>query len=633
MFVNFSLGRGLMIACAIISSRITRWGYPLLIALIFSVLVWQTWRKWGNPLVDYGIELYVAWQLSEGKHLYKDIAWLGGPLSQYINALWFRFFGVSYLTLSLVNIAFVAGLTAVLYYFFTQTIGRTAGFVASLTMLVGFAFQSYEIGGSWDYIAPYRHEAVHGLELAILGLSIFADYIKHGGTWRSFGIGLCFGAVCLTKIEPSVALAGALAGGYWLGFRYLPLRRERWQRDVSWFIFGSLIVPLGFAIYLATQMPLALALTGLLGNWLSVKRVNTFGHTFYWRVTGLDQGLNNSLLIGVWLGGFAIVALVIIGLERVLRGVLRDWKGLSSIIFLSSWILSYEVLYWNYAFRLLPFLTGLTLLWLIWMTIRCTDQTARVQHWIPLTAWCVFALLLFGKIVLNTHISNYGFTLAMPATVLLAAASTSLLPKVIIGNNWGDGVITRWVNTGVLVAFFLVTLENSAFLYSWKIIPLGTGDNRMFAFGIPTGRPKVSDISSITSQALQDMAQILPPKATLVVIPDGIILNYLLRRENPTPYTVFDPIFVGVYGGEKRVAETLTAHPPDYIALVQRNFDEYGLAPFGQDPRFGRTILAWVDQHYEVVQVYGAPPSGRDFGIALLRRKSVSSGEAVSQMP
>ncbi len=115
------------------------------------------------------------------------------------------------------------------------------------------------------------------------------------------------------------------------------------------------------------------------------------------------------------------------------------------------------------------------------MTIRCTDQTARVQHWIPLTAWCVFALLLFGKIVLNTHISNYGFTLAMPATVLLAAASTSLLPKVIIGNNWGDGVITRWVNTGVLVAFFLVTLENSAFLYSWKIIPLGTGDDRMFA--------------------------------------------------------------------------------------------------------------------------------------------------------
>jgi hypothetical protein len=180
----------------------------------------------------------------------------------------------------------------------------------------------------------------------------------------------------------------------------------------------------------------------------------------------------------------------------------------------------------------------------------------------------------------------------------------------------------------VLVAFFLTAQESSGRFYSVKNKPLGTGADRMHAFGLP-----FSESGTITAAALENMAQTMPPGATLVVIPDGIVLNYLLRRENPTPYTVFDPVLMAVYGGEERVVETLTAHPPDYIALVQRNFDEYGLAPFGQDPRFGRTILAWVDQHYEVVQVYGAPPSGRDFGIALLRRKSVSSGEAVSQMP
>jgi hypothetical protein len=149
----------------------------------------------------------------------------------------------------------------------------------------------------------------------------------------------------------------------------------------------------------------------------------------------------------------------------------------------------------------------------------------------------------------------------------------------------------------------------------------------MHAFGLP-----FSESGTITAAALENMAQTMPPGATLVVIPDGIVLNYLLRRENPTPYTVFDPVLMAVYGGEERVVETLTAHPPDYIALVQRNFYEYGLAPFGQDPRFGRTILAWVDKHYEVVQVYGAPPIGKVFGIALLRCKS-TSGEAVSHAP
>jgi hypothetical protein len=262
------------------------------------------------------------------------------------------------------------------------------------------------------------------------------------------------------------------------------------------------------------------------------------------------------------------------------------------------------------------------------MALRCTDQALLAQRWIPLTMWSVFALLLLGKIVLNAHVGNYGFTLALPATVLLAVSAICLLPELIRANDWGTGTLVRWGSAGVLVAFFLTAQENSNHFYSAKTIPLGTGADRMQTFG-----PPLSETGGITAAALENMAQTMPPGATLVVIPDGIVLNYLLRRENPTPYTVFDPVLMAVYGGEERVVETLTAHPPDYIALVQRNFDEYGLAPFGQDPRFGRTILAWVDQHYEVVQVYGAPPSGRDFGIALLRRKSVSSGEAVSQMP
>ena len=610
------------------SDRATRWVYPLLLALVFAALVWGSWRKWGNPFVDYGIELYVAWQLSEGKHLYRDIVWLGGPLSQYTNALWFRLFGVSYLTLSLVNIAFVAGLTALLYRFFTRTIGRTAGFTAGLILLVVFAFQSYETDGSWDYVAPYRHEAVHGLGLAILGLSVFADYLGQGGKWRSFGVGLCFGAVCLTKIEPSVALTGALVSGYWLGLRFLPLLRERWRPDVGWFIVGSVVVPLGFGLYLATQMPLELAVTGLLGNWLNVARTDAFGQVFYRRVMGLDRWQERLAHAVGGLGGFVVAVSTFIGLERILHKVIRRWVVWAGVTFGVTWLLAYKVLPWNSALHSLPFLAGLALPWLVWMALRCTDQALLAQRWIPLTMWSVFALLLLGKIVLNAHVGNYGFTLALPATVLLAVSAICLLPELIRANDWGTGTLVRWGSAGVLVAFFLTAQENSNHFYSAKTIPLGTGADRMQTFG-----PPLSETGGITAAALENMAQTMPPGATLVVIPDGIVLNYLLRRENPTPYTVFDPVLMAVYGGEERVVETLTAHPPDYIALVQRNFYEYGLAPFGQDPRFGRTILAWVDQHYEVVQVYGAPPSGRDFGIALLRRKSVSSGEAVSQMP
>jgi hypothetical protein len=65
------------------------------VALCVAVLTMQTWRKWGDMLVDFGVQLYLPWRLSTGTVLYRDVAYLtGGPLSQYYHALLFQIFGV-----------------------------------------------------------------------------------------------------------------------------------------------------------------------------------------------------------------------------------------------------------------------------------------------------------------------------------------------------------------------------------------------------------------------------------------------------------------------------------------------------------------------------------------------------------
>src|ERR1700719_521931 len=66
------------------------------VALCLAILTVQTWRKWGDMVVDFGVQLYVPWKLSTGAVLYRDLAYLtGGPLSQYYHAWLFRIFGVS----------------------------------------------------------------------------------------------------------------------------------------------------------------------------------------------------------------------------------------------------------------------------------------------------------------------------------------------------------------------------------------------------------------------------------------------------------------------------------------------------------------------------------------------------------
>src|SRR5580693_2451809 len=86
------------------------------VATCLALLTLYTWRKWGDILVDFGLQLYVPWKLSTGAVLYRDVAYLtGGPLSQYYHALLFRVFGVSLLTIIVSNLVILALLVALIY--------------------------------------------------------------------------------------------------------------------------------------------------------------------------------------------------------------------------------------------------------------------------------------------------------------------------------------------------------------------------------------------------------------------------------------------------------------------------------------------------------------------------------------
>src|SRR5207244_13175095 len=88
---------------------------PALIAGAATAMASWTREKWADPLIDFGRELYVPWQLSQGRVLYADVAYLNGPLSPYLNALWFRLFGVGIRTLVICNVALVAAIVVLLY--------------------------------------------------------------------------------------------------------------------------------------------------------------------------------------------------------------------------------------------------------------------------------------------------------------------------------------------------------------------------------------------------------------------------------------------------------------------------------------------------------------------------------------
>jgi hypothetical protein len=101
----------------------------------------------------------------------------------------------------------------------------------------------------------------------------------------------------------------------------------------------------------------------------------------------------------------------------------------------------------------------------------------------------------------------------------------------------------------------------------------------------------------------------VPPQATLLALPDAVMINYLSRRERPL--TDFFP-------DEDLYVKQLSGTPPDYVILIARDLREHGITQFGAPGNPGEKILPWLWENYTLE---AAPPSGAKNAM-LLRRKT-----------
>jgi hypothetical protein len=223
----------------------------------------------------------------------------------------------------------------------------------------------------------------------------------------------------------------------------------------------------------------------------------------------------------------------------------------------------------------------------------------------------VFALALLAKMPLNARIYHYGFALAMPATLVLVAALVSWAP-VLITRAGGEGRALRAAAVGVVVVGMVAHLAFMQRLLARQTNLLGEAGDALY------GDDRVPPLADL----LDEIRRRVGAGQTLVVLPEGVMLNYLARRDSSVPYFEFTP-FSMLLWGETKIARDFEATPPDFIALVHRDTTPQGARFFGKD--YARTLKGWVDANYRPVWHIGAPPlqDGR-FGLALLERNTLT---------
>jgi hypothetical protein len=579
---------------------------PLVVlSAIFIAMLSISWGRWPDPIVDFGRDLYIPWQITEGKTLGRDLLqWAAGSLPPYLNALAFAVFGASLRTLVLVNLVLLAGLTWLLFVLLRALGDWRSATGAAAFFLAVFAFGQYVTTGNYNYVAPYTHGATHGLLFALASLALSWRHARTSATRDLALASLALGAVSLTKLEIFVACAPALVLMTALRLRDAPdaSTRRRWALAAT---LPALVPPLLSLGLLTVKAGPGAAWQATFAPWLVLgSRLPRM--PFYRSVLGVDQPLRNTALMGTWLAGYLLLFGAAAQLD--LRARSERSRRLAALLAptilvavawftLPKWI-------WYEATRPLPVLAaaaaGASVVF-AWRAPRPCPPAVLLRAGLT-----TFALLLLAKVVLNVTFGHYGFILAMPATLLLVNGLLFEAPRALRARG-GSGVVFGAVAWTAIAFVALLQARVAMWAYDRKTEPVGSGADLFL------GDQRAPFVSAMV-EVLEASGQ----PGSLAVLPEGVMINYLSRRVSPSPYLSHLPDVLAIFGEEALLAP-LKAAPPRFVIVTNRVSPEYGATVFGKD--YAQQTLRWLEDHYETMAVLGSPFDPKSYGVMLLRHR------------
>lgn len=178
----------------------------------------------------------------------------------------------------------------------------------------------------------------------------------------------------------------------------------------------------------------------------------------------------------------------------------------------------------------------------------------------------------------------------------------------------------KMVRTGLLLfslVFGVVTLSvKSQGILRLKTYAVGEARDQFYSFP-PDLDPRGEIIRAITNRLGKGS-----PRQRLLVLPEGLMINYLARIPSPVAAVYLHSSAIS-NGREGAIVDEMKQHPPDWVVIISRNLREYGIQRYGEAPGEGQQILRWVSDNYErEMSVGGDPLDPGQSGGVLLRRRS-----------
>ena len=601
-----------------------------ILALLFALMLAASWQRWADPIVDVGREMNQPLRLVAGERLYSDVRHIYGPLSPWLHAMLYRFFGPSLTLLYADGIITAALVLALVFWLARQILSPVAAAAATVNVMALCVFKP-----AGNYILPYSYNSLHGAALGLITLTIVTLALRraHGAT---------HGPRRLNASVPDTR--GSAAPG---------LERRRVGPDM----YGRFLAAgftAGLAILAKTEMGAAAVSAGVtaaaLAAYGDVRRTAALGATFIGaagvlagsvygvvlRQTGWQTLASDSwLLLYNMPPEIAYFNGQVSGLAHPARSLTRMLIALAKVGILATLVAAIStaaVVYsrrpangpaepdggdpragWRPG-RLLaaalgalivmaattgldpdkgPFLAMPFLLAGLLAALAVRLRRERSLHTATLITFTVFAFASLARIILHVRSGGaYASYLLPMSVVILTYLWVDLLARRF--RNARAGRVNRRIVVALIMAAGIINAGVLAYKFrSRSTVPISTPRGTIVAG---------PEIGQAFNEALAYIARHTAPTDAIAVLPEGTALTFLSSRRNPLREEIITPGYLDA-ASEVRAIRQLRDANTALILSPNRPTREFGPAVFGRD--YCRGLMRWIEAHYTPCAIFG----------------------------
>lgn len=444
--------------------------------------------------------------------------------------------------------------------------------------------------------------------------------------------GLSTGIVFLTKAEIFLALSISMMSGYYFFISSKIQKHSKNILQIIIFLIGFFAPITFFYNYLSHHLGSKNTFIGLLGAWPYIISGKVANLDYYRELQGTKNLSKNicDMVIGLFSIMFAMSAALLISFSMRNRKKNGFYIAIAVILLVASAKMNSSKIPWLIDGPPLPLLM-LAIISILIIFIQKHNGDEKIETKLKIyIILCLFSFILLFKIIFNIRFKMYGIFLAMPGIVAIVIYYLYLLPSSLLKmNNKYNVNIYRNIIVIIIILNIVSLLKTTIINYNKITFDIGRPPNIFKAYNpeLIHSEDKLLSLKAQTTLGIkifmEKAREIIPQTSSFVVIPEGVMLNFLLRQPNPTPYINFVPPELVMFG-EKNIIQKSNESNIDYVIIVHYELPTiYNVNYYGKDANYGSEIMKWIEENYSTKEIIMNDPMKEEwkFGIKIMERK------------